>query len=234
MNIVLAKYKLHDLTESSQTNPIRYHILHRVDDTYTDQSGEFKCKDYMNDIVAKYQGININPYGMDFAKIKVNDEGVYLLLTKLKHVDNLQAGLSMISTQTEKDGYPALQTTPVKEGIVLFIDKAYFVSTYVISFLMSCVRLVHSETTYESVEQLVTTERKSYDAHGNSQDNPFGFYSKQMAKNMFKNPCISFTYLGPDKDDAYIRNFTQNYHTSFHGLGIQSVVGCLICNGVWK
>ena len=140
----------------------------------------------------------------------------------------------MLGTQAEKDGYPALQTTPVKEGVVVFIDKAYFVSTYVISFLMSCIRMAHSETVYESVEQLVVMERKGYDAYGIYVDNPFGYYGKQMAKNMFKNPCISFTYLGLDKDDDYIRRFAQNHHTSFHGLGVQAIAGALVCNGVWK
>ena len=230
MNLVIHSHKVFALVESNQKNPIRYHILHKVGQTYTDQSGEFKCKDYMNDIVAKYNGINLCPYGMDFNKIKVNRNGVHLLLTKLVYKDQLGAKLKLLSESAEEDGLPPLKITDVPQGFVIFIDKKYFVSTYVISYLMSCIRICHSDEVVTSIYSMVDQDRTIV----YNQDNPFGYQRALIAKNGFLNPCVSFSYLGKTKDDAFIRKYAKDNICSFHGLGIQAIAQTLVCEGVWK
>lgn len=229
MKIETHSHKLFDLTESSQSNPIRYNILYKEGNTYTDQSGEFKCKDYMNDVVAKYHGMDLSVYGMDFASIKLNGEGVYLLLSKLKYKGNLQAGLALISEQAVGDGLPPLVVTPVDVRLVVFIDRAYFASTYLISYLMSCIRLCHSEEAVTSIPDMVEKSRNGY-----AEDNPFSHYRKQIAKNGFKNPCLYFTYIGAGKNEDQIRKWISNYQVGLHNNGVKSISNLLNAAGVWK
>ena len=52
-------------SEAPQSNPLRWQLYYREENTFTPQTGQFRCKDYLNDVCAKYNGKNEASYAME-------------------------------------------------------------------------------------------------------------------------------------------------------------------------
>jgi hypothetical protein len=130
--------------EVGQINPLRWKTLLRDGDTFTDQSGWIKCKDFYNDTVAYFKaGTIFNMYGYH-NKIEKNEEGVYFLLKYVKDVASFQANLSVINEQLLKDLGTIVSIVPYEgagDEVVILIPNELWESTYRISMITFVIRL---------------------------------------------------------------------------------------------
>lgn len=189
--------KEYSYIESHQSNPLRYTILHRDDEeTFTAQTSEFKCKDYFNECVALYNGHTLSSiYGFVSADIKLNEEGVYVLLRNIASKTCYEANIGSINKLTAKDGFPAIQLTEHGEGYVLFIPKDYFKSTWTVSLLMYLVRVAN-------VKEVVADP--TWQKHPTlGIDNPFRTYYTKVLALGFKPPLNIASYYFAGKDWDY-------------------------------
>src|SRR5215217_7220298 len=89
------------LSEVGQTNPLRWVVLHRTDEeTFVAQTTGFKCKDYFNDLVAKYHGHELSIYGFSTAKVEVNEEGLYVQLKNI--TGDFDTNLDLVNAYASK------------------------------------------------------------------------------------------------------------------------------------
>ena len=201
------------LLEIGQINPLRWNILFKEEDgSFTSQTGVFKCKDYLNDAVAWYNGVKVAVYGMNFNNIKLNEEGVYLHLTGLNYKKALLNNLEIISKEGEANGLPALSFEGEAKNILLFVPREYFRNTYTISFLSYCIRISHCGKLFTAFEDVIANEAYK------DVDNPFRkYYSKVMASK-FQAPikASAWTYLGKTMEDKLSNT---DLATSMHNAG---------------
>ena len=142
-------YKFHGqvaygLHEADQSNPLRWELLYREsEDTFRIQTAKFKCRDYLNDIVAKYHGTDFVIYGMDTKVFQLNDEGVYLRLTDITNRDILIENIDQCVNQTELIGVERVVIEPIQDtpDALLFIPRWFFNHTYRISLLSYIIRV---------------------------------------------------------------------------------------------
>jgi len=195
MNYNKAKYLPFDLSEANQSNSLRWSILYKeADGSFTDQTGLFKCKDYFNDVVAKYHGVEIKVYGFDTVPMSLNEEGVWVLLSQLKYTDNLMPHLAMLAEKAVQDGLDPFSFERQENDILLFVPRCYFDSTYRISFLTGMIRIAHSEGRFNSLAELY----EKYPER--SRDKPFyHFQDAALLENGFKSPIDGWMFHGKDK-----------------------------------
>lgn len=212
MNIKKAAHLPFVFNEALQVNFLRWTLLYKEEDgSFEDQTGIFKCKDYFNDFVAKYHGYEVAPYGMDTKKIKLNEEGFYVLLTGMTHHEELKHNLRLLSNEAIKQGFPALVFDGIEEGVLLFIPREYMESTYTISFLMGLIRLSHANRYFNSLAEIV-----SY----NQVDRPFKQYTDKALEQGFKPPLDEWFYPGKDclekitKENCYRGLYDQTIHNT--------------------
>lgn len=124
-------------SEASQKNSLRWTIafLDKETNTLIPQTAPFRCKDYFNDIVAKMHGTELSVYGFDTKTIKLNEEGVYILLSNAK-TDDIKQTLAALCPQFNL----GLEKISPRRS-VLFLPKECFVNTYTISLLTLLIRL---------------------------------------------------------------------------------------------
>lgn len=183
------------LSEAGQNNPLRWNLLFRTSEegVYESQTGIFKCKDYFNDIVAKYQGLSFHAHGLDTTNIQLNEEGTPIELSSLSYTDQLLSNLQVISNEAEKFELPPLPFKANGKDVLLFIPREYYKSTYIISFLTYCIRISHCPTIFSSFDDLV----KNVDWR--ALDNPFGRHYDKIMAERFEPPIKGHTgweYLG--------------------------------------
>lgn len=146
------------LSESPQNNPLRWEVLFREDDTmFTPQTALFKCKDYFNDLVAKYHGVSVIVYGLNTEKIKLNDEGVYVRLHFLNDTDDVFTSNIELVINTNlrmqlgtEVGLEKLSDTQA----LLFIPRKLFDSTWTMSLLTYLIRLCNYGKPYLCLQDL--------------------------------------------------------------------------------
>lgn len=181
----------YDLAEVGQTNPLRWVVLHRTDgDTFEAQTAQFKCKDFFNDIVAKYHGFELAIYGFKTESIKVNEEGLYL---HLHHVaEGFDANLKLVNEFGAKWEKPPVQLlwnhAPTER--VIFVPKAYLENTFYISLLTYLIRISNIPT--------VITDPTFKGHPTKSVDCPFrSTYDKVLSMGYGKLPVESYYFAGP-------------------------------------
>lgn len=146
MNIQISKYQgpHRSYAEVGQTNKLRWVCLHRAEDgTFSEQSLEFKCKDFFNEIVAKYNGHLLGCYGFTADSIQTNDEGVWVELRYIDNPEAYQQNIGSINKLAAADGLPVVELLPYKEGFVCLLPRKYFDNTYLISFLTYLMRVAN-------------------------------------------------------------------------------------------
>jgi len=208
------------LNETGQINPLRWSILYLEEDgSYENQTGEFKCKDYFNDVVAKYNGFVLNVHGMNFEHIKLNTEGVYVRLSRLKWHAQLKANLQLIRDNAVENGLPPLNFSQDGAHILIFIPKVFFSSTYQISYLTYLIRMAHCDKVFTSIRSLV--EANPY----TQVDNPLGRWREHVLRHGYKPAFGGWTFLG-DSVQVTQENKTK-WMYCIHNAGCQATLTML-------
>jgi len=146
MNIQITKYTgpHRGYSEVGQTNKLRFVCLHRAEDgTFSEQSLEFKCKDFFNEIVAKYHGHLLGCWGFEAESIQVNEEGVWVELRNIDDVEVYKQNIGSINKLIATDGLPTLELLPYKDGFVCLLPRQFFDNTYLISLLTYLMRVAN-------------------------------------------------------------------------------------------
>lgn len=136
--------------EAGQANPLRWQLLYREGDVFTPQTGQFKCKDYLNDIAAKYNGKDIYAYGMNTATMILNPEGTWLRLFNIMDKDVFMANINTCINK-ENPEHP-LTMEVVDDTILLFVPRYYYNQTYLISLAAYVIRLSNRKAKFRSFE----------------------------------------------------------------------------------
>lgn len=125
--------------EIPQTNNLRWvNCFKEEDGTITHESKLWKCKDFLNEVVSRYQGNKTQIYGYDAGSMRFNDDGVWLRLKFIDNMDVFKKNLGSISTLP---GYVDFDVYDCEEGLMLFVPKWYFENTYRISILTYLIRV---------------------------------------------------------------------------------------------
>jgi len=148
------------LSEIPQNNPLRWNILHRTgEEEFVNQTGEMKCRDFFNDLVAaKQEKHYFSIYGFNNEKIKWNDEGLWFLLTNLVNSDNFIKQVNEVVNPkiVEQLGEEARLKISVRSptSAVLLIPNAFWESTYRISVVTMLLRASNYKTIFESWDDI--------------------------------------------------------------------------------
>jgi len=143
------------LTETGQSNPIRFCFVKREDTTLTPESPWFKCKDYFNDVVAAKNGLFFVQYGFDNSKLSAKDEqGAWLLLKEIKYKEEFKKSLQAVQHEEHPVLVEDIDDKPTM--LLIYIPEFYFENTYKISLLTFLIRLcneIGSPTIFTGFEQ---------------------------------------------------------------------------------
>ena len=141
--------------EAPQSNSLRWQVFYRNGDVFTPQTGVFMCKDYLNDVCAKYNGKDVIAYGMNTKDMKLNDDGIWLKLYFIKNnkyfLDNIERCVN-----TENPEYPVSTEVLDNNTLLMFIPRYYFNSTYLISLLAFVIRVSNNTLKFKSLDDLLT------------------------------------------------------------------------------
>jgi len=130
--------------EIPQVNPIRWEILF-LDETNTliPQTGKFKCKDFLNDIVSARNGHAFSIYSFNSVAYKTNDDGVWFRLTEIKDYQQFKDNVDkVINVFFDGKDEPLVTVDQIdKTTALMFMPAHIFSSTYKISLCSYLVRL---------------------------------------------------------------------------------------------
>lgn len=118
-----------------------------------------KCKDFFNDVVAALHGKTFCIYGFDSTKIKINEEGFYVLVNHVTNPESFFHNLNIINERLEKELECKVtwQKVPRKtHAFMLLFPKEVFASTYYVSLLTLLIRWSNYEKSAEKWEDLFT------------------------------------------------------------------------------
>jgi len=147
-------------SEAGQANPLRWATFKRDGDTFVQQTGKIKCKDYFNDFVAKYRGHTVKIYGMDTSKYKEDTYGVFIGLwyTTPQFLGNLERALN-----PKLENELGFKLFPVQVGdvVLMLLPRALFENTYTISFVTLLIRACNDALEWSSYEHMVAESMES-------------------------------------------------------------------------
>jgi hypothetical protein len=144
------------LNESLQANPIRWQVLYREKDTFTPQTAQFRCKDYLNDLVAKYRGYSVQVYGMDTEKFKLNEDGVWLRLFNILSFEEFVSNINCCVNALVDDVPITLEK--LEDSVLMFIPKHFFSSSYKISLAAYLIRISNNKVKFSSFEEALKSK----------------------------------------------------------------------------
>jgi hypothetical protein len=150
--------------EVGQINPLRWKTLYRLDgDTFEDQSGWVKCKDFYNDTVAFFKaGSVFSIYGYK-NNIKKNDEGVYFLLKFITDKKAFFHNLNTVNTRLFQDLKCSVGAWDQdSDEMVICIPNELWETTYRISMITYVLRLCNYGITYDKWEDLWHSQAPSH------------------------------------------------------------------------
>lgn len=211
-------------SEVGQTNSLRFVCLYKDGETFSEQSKEFKCKDFFNEIVAKYHGHILGCYGFTAESIKTNDEGVWVELRHITDTKVYQENIKLVNALIERDGLPPLELLPYKNGFVCLLPRPFFDNTYLISFLTYLMRV---SNVGEVIKDPTFMEHPTKPI-----DSPFSSVYAKVIKRGFKtpeNPGNSYYYYG--KNNNY-KVKPQVYNV--HNCGVAQWTSLLMAEGLYK
>lgn len=172
-------------TEVGQTNPLRWYLLEKVDGGFKYQSGIFKCKDYFNDLVSKYRGLDSNIYGFNTASMTLNEEGVYVRLVELIDAKVFEQNIAKVNEMARKDGFPDLVFDEVGDReAILLIPRKYFDCTWSTSLVTYLIRISNVAVVIADIQNHPT---KAVDC-------PFRNYYDRVFAQGFKPPLAGHWY----------------------------------------
>lgn len=176
--VKLAENKAYN--ELPQVNPLRWKTMYLEGDTFKDQSGWLRCKDFFNDNVAFFQGkvvFSIYHYKND---IKKNKEGLYVLLANIKDRKQFCHNLEVLAGHCLAEHlewvcpiYP-LDALP-EDQILLLIPNCFWENTYRISLITMCIRLCNYGIQYECWEDFWKDEAPAKQVDGAFDEDAFAY-----------------------------------------------------------
>lgn len=204
--------------EVGQTNPLRWTcLLHEGDGVFSEQSKLWKCKDFLNEIVAKYHGHLLGCYGFTADSVQTNEEGVYVLLTNIVDKDVYSQNIGSINSLAVAQGFAPVTLIDYEEGFVCLLPRQYFETTYPISLLTYLMRVANVGEVVADPTWLSHPTK--------SIDNPFASVYDEVMKQGFKTPDNvgnSYYYYGRKHDYS-----TQPAVSMVHNCGVSQWV-CLL------
>lgn len=180
-------------SEMGQSNLLRWTVLFKEDNgSYTETTRKFKCKDFFNEVIAVRHGHDLGCYGFSAESVKINEDGVYCLMTSVSNQDAFEHNLGSINVYAEKSGMPALSWQRNGKDEILFMPMAYFDNTYFASLLTYMIRVSNVDSKF--VDFLTHPTRKI--------DSPFEAHYDKAFAGGFKLPIDvkSYYYVGPKND----------------------------------
>lgn len=160
----LDKIKNVSYSERNQANPLRWSVFYLdKENKYIRQTNPMMCKDFFNDMVAKYQGICLNIYGLDCEKINLNEYGVWLLLSNTtdQFIGNVERVLNpKLGHETGQILNPA-KVEDLNGEVLVLIPRSLFNSTYTISYLTLVIRACNAAKDFSSWENLMTNSKET-------------------------------------------------------------------------
>jgi hypothetical protein len=140
-----------------QNNPMRWQIMFRKKDLLTSQAHQMKCRDFFNDLVAKYaQNVDFTVYRFDNSTIKFNKFGLYFLLTDIHNPDQFIANVERTLQPKLKEQLNATIRL-YKQGdksVVVRLPLVVWTKTYYASVATIALRLCNNTADYQSWEEL--------------------------------------------------------------------------------
>lgn len=209
-------------SEVHQTNVLRWTVLfNQGDGVFKPQTKEFKCKDFFNELVAKYHGHVLGCYGFTTESIELQDEGVWVLITHIINKEAYEANVGSINKLSAAEGLPPIKLewhTP--KSCVALLPREYFKNTYLISFLTYLMRVAN-------VDEVVTdpTWRKHPTLNI---DCPFRNVFDKVMDRGFKSPDIKSYYYAGKKNDYSVKPYVSNVHNN----GVASWTALMMAEGI--
>lgn len=143
--------------EVGQPNPLRWEVLFQEQDgTLQPQSAKMKCRDFFNDLVGWYHNVKGCIYGFDTRAIKLNDDGVWLRLTKVKDVPQFLQNLDTLVNKPMAEDLGVIVSFWYinKDTVLIFIPRKVMESTYTVSLTTWLLRLSNYGHTFTSFEEV--------------------------------------------------------------------------------
>ena len=148
-------------SEAPQSNPLRWQVYYRDGDTFLPQTGRFMCKDYLNDVVARYHGKDVIAYGLNNANMKLNDEGVWLRLYSVTHPEVFMHNIACCINEVNPE-FP-LTMEVVDGNILMFVPRYYFNQTYLISLASFIIRISNGDKKFKGFEDALHSKHAQAD-----------------------------------------------------------------------
>lgn len=191
--------------EVGQTNKLRWINLFREGSKdydvsskelkFSEQSKQWKCKDFLNECVAARHGHILGCYGFTADSVKTNDEGIWVKLLNIADKECYKANIGTINELAVAQGFPTLELLEIEEGFVCLIPAAYLETTYPVSLLTYLMRVSNVPS--------VITDKTFMEHPTKAVDNPFPSVYAQVLKQGFKTPenvGNSYYYYGCKHD----------------------------------
>ena len=143
--------------EVPQHNPMRWQIMFRNKDTLSSQAHLMKCRDFFNDLVAKYvANVNFRVYSFDNKDIKFNKFGLYFLLSNIHDVDQYIGNVerTLIPKLKEQLGCTLRVYKQGDKEVVVRIPPSVFTKTFYISAVTLALRMCNYNQEYQTWEDL--------------------------------------------------------------------------------
>ena len=169
--------------EIDQPNPLRWEILFLDEDqVFKPQTAKFKCKDFLNDYVAKLTGgKDIAIYGMDTSTVKINDNGMWIRLSNIKgqelFINNINR---VVNEKLQAELGLSISCESLKANkVLMFIPKGVFINTYLISQVAWLIRLcnygVELKSWEEAIDHAITGPDRAIQYSGKNLMKKWGF-----------------------------------------------------------
>jgi hypothetical protein len=182
--------------------------------SFTPQSGIIKCKDFFNDLVGKYYNTSGAIYGFNTTSIKVNEEGVWFLLTNVKS-EWFEKNLNGLVFPELAKAFDKPELDVIKQDATSYIvrfSRTIFSSTYYVSLLSYLLRVCSMEMEHKDLASVFTLAKETIkDPTGN------------IVKWGFKLPtsaCEYWFYGGPTMNSKTHPDIAKTYISVLHNNGI--------------
>lgn len=207
-------YKFNDFdqyhySEASQNNPIRWQVFTRNGDTFIPQTGKFMCKDYLNDVCAKYNGKNVYAYGLKNHDMKLNDDGIWLQLTGITKLEVLMHNIQCCIND-ENPEYP-LTFEEYKGTILAFVPRYYFNQTYLVSLLSYIIRISNGDKKFKDFKDALTSK--------NCQADP-AIYGKGIQL------ALSWGFSVPEEFQKYWSYYSDSFNSALDNYEGSTIHNC--------
>ena len=194
------------LTESGQSNPIRWTILKKLDeDTYEEVSPLLKCRDYFNDwVISINSKVDFKCYGFQTDYACYEDQvGMHIKVTCLTSF--FRDNLLFVNEYLKSIGRPQIEYRDLDgEGIILWFDPFYTSSSYYISYITAMIRCANCNEVVTSIEKLADKDTIGVGLKTKKLELPEGLeqYAYHSKESDYSNEqylkAAKYTYLNKD------------------------------------